>query len=95
MRTVSRTVSVLFQPTLLRLSNQHYIEVIKLCMFCGIGFYPLMAFSTCNHSHEIYHEDHNDGRSQGGRAIEILKERYAKGEITKEQFLEMRKEIES
>ena len=54
-----------------------------------------MALSTCNHTHEIYHEGHNDERSQGGRAIEILKERYAKGEITKEQFLEMRKEIES
>ena len=54
-----------------------------------------MALSTCNHTHEIYHEDHDDGRSQGGRAVEILKERYAKGEITKEQFLEMRKEIES
>jgi len=54
-----------------------------------------MALSTCNHTHESYHEDHNGGRTQNGRAIEILKERYAKGEITKEQFLEMRKEIES
>jgi uncharacterized membrane protein len=64
-------------------------------MFCGWGFYPWMALSTCNHTHEIYYEDHSDGRSQGGRAIEILKERFAKGEITKEQFLKMRKEIES
>lgn len=54
-----------------------------------------MALSACKHTHEIYHEDHVDKRSQGGRAIEILKERYVKGEITKEQFLEMRKEIES
>jgi len=64
-------------------------------MFCGWGLYPWMALSTCNHTHESYHVDHNSGRTQSGRAIEILKERYAKGEITKEQFLEMRKEIES
>jgi uncharacterized membrane protein len=64
-------------------------------MFCGLGFYPWMALSTCNHTHENCPENHNDGASQGNRAVEILKERYAKGEITKEQFLEMRKEIES
>jgi len=38
------------------------------------------------------------GRSvsnRGGRALEMLKERYAKGEITREQFLTMKKELES
>jgi len=54
-----------------------------------------MILSTCNQTHEVYHEDHNDNRSQAGRATEILKQRYAKGEITKDQFLEMRKAIES
>ena len=33
--------------------------------------------------------------SKGGRALEILKERYAKGEITTEQYLKMKKGIES
>ncbi|NIO36400.1 SHOCT domain-containing protein [Candidatus Bathyarchaeota archaeon] len=33
--------------------------------------------------------------NRGGRALEMLKERYAKGEITREQFLTMRKELES
>ena len=31
-------------------------------MLCGFGFYPLMALSTCNHTHEVYYEDHNYGR---------------------------------
>jgi len=33
--------------------------------------------------------------NRGGRALEILKERYAKGEITRKQFLKMKRELES
>ncbi len=32
--------------------------------------------------------------NRGGKALRILKERYAKGEITREQFLGMEKELE-
>jgi len=53
-----------------------------------------LAYSSCNHTHEVYREDHNVGPSRGSGALEILKERYVRGEITKEQFLEMRKVIE-
>jgi len=38
------------------------------------------------------------GRSKskdGGRALEILKERYARGEITREEYLKMKEELES
>ena len=61
-----------------------------MCLMCGFGWVPLIALSSCNHTHEHY----NEQTSREGRAIEILKERYARGEITSEEFLEMKKELE-
>ena len=60
-------------------------------MMCGWGLVPFLALSSCNASHT---HSHVEPSQNGGRAIEILKERYAKGEITKVTYLEMRKEIE-
>ena len=37
---------------------------------------------------------HKPERSSGSGPIEILKERYAKGEITEEQYKKMKKEVE-
>jgi putative membrane protein len=33
------------------------------------------------------------GRASGSRALDILKERYAKGEVTREQFEQMKREL--
>lgn len=66
---------------------------IPLCLIFGaIAIYYLIVSSrnTC-HSHytpRYYNADN------AGRAREIISERYAKGEITKEEFLEMKKELE-
>jgi putative membrane protein len=33
-------------------------------------------------------------KGEGSRAMEILKERYARGEITREQYEQMRRDLE-
>lgn len=38
--------------------------------------------------------DSQRGANSGDRALEILKERYAMGEITKEEFEEMRRNLQ-
>ena len=80
----------MFQLTLLRDHEEYFISDVKLCFMCGLGWYPLIVLSSGNCKHEHYHNE----SSHSGRALEILRERYAKGEITREQFLEIRKEIE-
>ncbi len=59
---------------------------IAFLVLIAIGAYYLVTGSA------------GTGRSasnRGGRALEILRERYAKGEITREQFLKMKRELES
>jgi uncharacterized membrane protein len=58
---------------------------------CGFGWFPLIALSGCNQTHEHYHEQ----PSRDKDAIEILKERYARGEIAREEFIAIRKDLES
>lgn len=61
---------------------------VFMILFWGLVIYGIVllvrksSFSSSNHDPKVRHT-----------ALEILKERYAKGEITKHQFEEMKKDI--
>ena len=66
---------------------------IPMCLiFGGIAIYFLLVSSrkSC-HSHYTPRYAYANSES---KARAILSERYARGEITKEEFLEMKKELE-
>ncbi|OGD54262.1 hypothetical protein A3K80_08040 [Candidatus Bathyarchaeota archaeon RBG_13_38_9] len=65
-----------------------YMHTQKLCQSCGANIDASSRYCQyCGKDQVIYSVANNRG------AIEILKERYAKGEITTEEFHKMKKEI--
>jgi uncharacterized membrane protein len=58
-------------------------------MFCGFGMFPWLALSTSSHSHEYVEQK----KVSNTTALEILKQRYAKGEISRDEFLEIKKDL--
>lgn len=65
-------------------------------MAMGIGVFLHAAFAALVVMGAIWlfkSITRNDGKSNNTSAVEILKQRYAKGEITSDQFEAMKKEI--
>jgi len=63
---------------------------IPLCLIFGaiaIYYFIFASRNSCSYEHTPRH-------SSASRARAILDERYARGEISKEEFMEIKKELE-
>jgi putative membrane protein len=70
----------------------YYNDFSPFHMF-GFGYVPMFLFWGLIIYGVIVLFQHN-GLNVKGRALDILKERYAKGEITKEQFETTKKDLQ-
>jgi len=61
------------------------LALMAFIVLIVLGAYYLVSGSA---------ETGRSASNRGGRALEILRERYAEGEITREQFLTMKRELE-
>ena len=61
-----------------------------------VAIYFIITSSSRGNTHVHYRQNYpvQDHYPSQGRAIEVLNERFAKGEITREQFLQMRQTME-
>jgi len=63
-----------------------FIWLFFIAVIIAIIIFIVSAAKRSAYRHDYWHK-------MGDKSIEILKERYAKGEITKEQFENMKKDI--
>ena len=69
---------------------------LMMLLFWG-GLIALIFFAVRSFAQSSSGQDraHSTGvRSSGGNALDVLKERYARGEITKEEFEDIRRDLE-
>lgn len=101
MRKIYLTLSLLLTPFL---ASAHYgDDFLGHHMDMGFGFFGggifmlifwVLVIIGIVYLVKHFSENGKESEQKGNSAVEILKERYAKGEITKEEFEQKRKELQ-
>lgn len=71
----------------------HILGSIFMVLFWVFLLIVLLRFLRSDRGHGHWSRWH-DGSHSEAKPVDILKERYAKGEITREEFHAMKKEVE-
>lgn len=68
--------------------------MIMMILFWGLIIWAIFALLRGGHGGCCGgHAGHHHGDDRGDRSMEILKERYAKGDISKEEFEKMKGDL--
>ena len=67
---------------------------IFMLIFWGLVIWAIFALVRGVSGHGCCGHNHGENRHKDNNALNILKERYAKGEVSKEEFEKMKKDLE-
>jgi putative membrane protein len=67
---------------------------IFMLIFWGLIIWAVFALVRGVTGHGCCGHSHDENRHEGRNALDILKERYAKGEIPKEEFESIKKDLQ-
>lgn len=67
---------------------------IFMVIFWGLVIWAILALVRGGLGHSCCGHNHDENKRKESNAVDVLKERYAKGEISKEDFERMKKDLQ-
>ena len=68
-------------------------NIVMFLIFIVLIILLIWAIASAGRRGHYWHDYHNSGQSPRNPGLDVLNERYAKGEITKEEYEQKKKDI--